>query len=143
MPVFSCLSLWGPLGLVLGFYSVQVWHLDVAHSDSKFKPTKHGWGTPPPHLTCFIWVFGDAIRWLQACGMLCDIAPLGLHAIGFESCSRISGSSTTRVKDENERIFFGGGHKPNCLSCWHQHHHCHLGHPPFPPYLGPHSHCTQ
>jgi len=109
MPVFSCLSLQGPLGLVLGFYSVQVWHLNVAHSDSKFKPTKHGWGTPPPHLTCFIWVFGDAIRWLQACGMLCNIAPLGLHAC--QASSRVQGCRVAAPQGSKMKMkgfFFGG-----------------------------------
>jgi RNA polymerase Rpb1 len=65
MPVFGCLSSWGLVGLALGFYN-QVRHLDVAHSDSRFEPTKHGWGTPLPHLPCFIRVFGDVIRQLYA-----------------------------------------------------------------------------
>jgi RNA polymerase Rpb1 len=65
MPVFGCLSSQGPLGLVLGFYN-RVRHLNVAHSDSRFEPTKHGWGTPLPHLPCFIQVFSDVIRQLYA-----------------------------------------------------------------------------
>jgi RNA polymerase Rpb1 len=63
--MFGCLSSQGPVGLALGFYN-WVQHLDVAHSDSRFEPTKHGWGTPPPHLPCFIRVFGDVIRRLYA-----------------------------------------------------------------------------
>ena len=69
--VLGCLTLQGPLGLVLGFYHVRVRCLDVAHLNCE-----GGLGANSP---CFIRVFSNGVRRLQGCGMLCSTMSLGLH----------------------------------------------------------------
>src|SRR5229473_1649758 len=51
MLAFSCLSLWRPLGLALGFYRMWVRRLDLTHFNCKGKlgATKHGRSTLLPH----------------------------------------------------------------------------------------------
>ncbi len=89
--VLGCLSLQGPLGLLLGFYHAWVWCLDITLFDSKFElgATKYGRSILPPCSPCFIWVFGSTVGWLQAYGTLSNVMSLGVCSITRQSSRQI------------------------------------------------------
>jgi hypothetical protein len=80
--VLGCLTLWGPLGLALGFYRARVRHLDVdfLNSESELGTTMHSRSALPPCSPCFIQVLGNAVRRLQTCGALRGTMLLGPHS---------------------------------------------------------------
>jgi hypothetical protein len=88
----SCLSLWGPLGLALGFNRTRVRCLDVDLFNGKLElgTIKVDKNARSPRIPCFVQVFSSVIGRLQACSTLCGMRRWrSTPSPGFKSCSSL------------------------------------------------------